>query len=309
MAKQLRRQALLSLLQHLEATGYDFVTPTPSACQTNLARRRHGSSLRDVLGWSRIFDERAIDPRVGDWLAAADALEPADGGWRSRLRVSRVRGRLYLHSAFPTDGENAVFLGPDSYRFADLILREMTDRAAPYMVFDVGAGTGVGGVTAQQLAPQARIFMSDVNAAALELAEINAAHAGFAPIIVEAPGLDGAPDEIDLIVMNPPYIAGAKGHVYKDGGDLHGARLSLDWILEAARRLPEGGRAILYSGSAILEGGVDGLRALLGEKLSSSGFTLDYREIDPDVFSDELRRDAYGGVERIAAVAAVITRR
>lgn len=309
MANQVRRRALLNLLQHLEAAGYDFVTPTPSACQANLARRSRGSSLRDLLGWSRILDERAIDPRVGEWLAAADALEPADGGWRSRLRVSRLHGRLFLHSAFPTDGESAVFLGPDSYRFADLISREMADRPAPHMVFDVGAGAGVGGVAAQRRAPQARIFMSDINAAALELAEVNAAHAGFAPIIVQAPGLDGAPDEVDLIVMNPPYIAGAAGHVYKDGGDLHGARLSLDWTLEAARRLPAGGRAILYTGSAILEGGCDRLQAMLDEKISRSGFALDYREIDPDVFSEELRRDAYDGVERIAAVAAVITRR
>lgn len=309
MANQVRRRALLSLLRYLEAARYDFVTPTPAACQANLARQSRGSGLRDALGWSRIFEEQALDPRIVEWLAAADALEPAGGGWRSRLRVSRLHGRLYLHSAFPTDGECAVFLGPDSYRFADLILREMADRPAPHIVFDVGAGAGVGGVTAQQLAPQARIFVSDVNAAALELADINATHAGFAPIIVQAPGLEGAPDEIDLIVMNPPYIAGAAGHVYKDGGDLQGARLSLDWALEAMRRLPAGGRAILYSGSAILDGGFDRLKALLRENISASGFTLEYREIDPDVFSEELRREAYRGVERIAAIAAVITRR
>jgi hypothetical protein len=42
--------------------------------------------------------------------------------------------------------------------------------------------------------------------------------------------------------------------------------------------------------------------------VEGAGCLLRYRELDPDIFSGELRRAAYADVERIAAVGAVITR-
>lgn len=65
---------------------------------------------------------------------------------------------------------------------------------------------------------------------------------------------------------------------------------------------------ILYTGSAILDGGVDQRAHALAEAAAAAGCTLRYAELDPDIFSGELRRDAYRDVERIAAVGAVITR-
>lgn len=63
------------------------------------------------------------------------------------MRVSTVHGRLFLHSAFLTDSSDAVFLGPDTYRFADLIAAEI-GRAPVNRLLDLGAGAGVGGILA-----------------------------------------------------------------------------------------------------------------------------------------------------------------
>ncbi len=41
--------------------------------------------------------------------------------WRSRVRWSSLGDLLLVHSAWPTDSSDAVFFGPDSYRFAQLI--------------------------------------------------------------------------------------------------------------------------------------------------------------------------------------------
>ena len=41
---------------------------------------------------------------------------------------------------------------------------------------------------------------------------------------------------------------------------------------------------------------------------SDAGCTMAYREIDPDVFGEELERPAYRDVERIAAIGAVFRR-
>jgi methylase of polypeptide subunit release factors len=215
---------------------------------------------------------------------------------------------LFLHSAFPADTPDAVFLGPDSYRFADLIVAELSRGGAVRSILDVGAGTGVGGVIAGGCRPDAAVILSDLNPSALVLAEANAAAARTEVRVVEASGLEGAPAQLDLIVANPPYVAGQSGRTYKDGGDLHGARLSLDWAIEGMKRLAPEGRMILYTGSAILDGGEDVLRDMLRKAVDANGFTLAYRELDPCVFPGELRRAVYADVERIAAVGAVISR-
>ena len=50
----------------------------------------------------------------------------ADGdGWRSALRVSSLGDQLYFHSAYPTCEPNAVFFGPDTYRFLRALQAEL----------------------------------------------------------------------------------------------------------------------------------------------------------------------------------------
>ncbi len=297
-----------ALLRGLARCGYDFVTPTPSTCRRMFERPPSGApTLRDIFGWSRVFSEADIEEDLLEALRTGDLIQDlGDGTLRSRVRVSTVHGRLFLHSAFPANAADAVFLGPDSYRFADLVAAEISPTVRS--VLDIGAGAGVGGLVAARYAPAAAVTLTDVNPRALALAAANAAHAGVRATLVRACGLDGVPGRFDLIIANPPYIAGAAGYTYKDGGDLHGARLSLEWARQGMQRLAPGGAMVLYTGSAILRGGTDELGRRLEAIAAEEGFSLRYRELDPDIFSGELRRSAYDGVERIAAVGAVIAK-
>ena len=79
------------------------------------------------------------------------------------------------------------------------------------------------------------------------------------------------------------------------------------WAEEAMRRLTPRGCMLLYTGSAIVDGG-DPFRERLDALAREHDCSLEYEEIDPDIFGDELTRDAYAGVERLAAVGAVIRR-
>ena len=72
---------------------------------------------------------------------------------------------------------------------------------------------------------------------------------------------------------------------------MHGAALSLDWALAAARRLAPGGRMLLYTGSAIVDG-EDRLEAALRARLPA-GCTLRYAELDPDIFGEQLDEPGY----------------
>lgn len=296
--------ALFALLQLLRTRGYGFITPTPATHGRVVARPNRGEarSLEDVLGWSLPFAPDLLDAELLDLLRTADAVGPAgEGRLRAAIRVSSLKGQLYLHSAYPTDAEDSVFFGPDSYRFAGLIAAELGEGAGH--VVDIGTGAGVGAIVAGGIRPDARITMTDVNPKALRLAAINARAACVPAVAVESGDLAQVEDPIDVALANPPYIIDQSERAYRDGGGMLGGQVSLDMARMALARLAPGGRMILYTGSAIVDGR-DGLR----EALEGLGAGLRYREIDPDVFGEELETEAYASVDRIALVAAILTK-
>lgn len=304
-------QALRTLLQALHTLDYQFVTPTPATHARVLARLEvaPGSpNLRAILGWSQAFYwDDDPDGQIVKLLESAGALERGQNGqMRSLIRVSSLDQQLYLHSAFPTTQSDAVFFGPDSYRYAAFLRAELPRLHPSESLVDIGAGSGVGGIVAASLLPGARITLTDINDKALRFARINAAFNGVRAAFVQADALSGVDGAIDCIIANPPYIADPARRAYRDGGGMHGGELSLRWAREAAKRLERGGAFLLYTGSAIV-GGEDKLKAALHEALD--GFDISYREIDPDVFGEELEREDYADVERIAVVGLVAIKR
>lgn len=292
---------LVRLIAALKARGHSFTTITPASHARVLARpdRQAARDLVDVLGWSLPFGEGVVDRELLALLEEADALAPArDGMQRSRLRASTLGGDLYLHSAFPTDAPDSVFFGPDSYRFADLVAAEIGDARR---IVDIGTGAGVGAIVAAKCCPGARVQATDVNPGALHLAAANAEAAGVRIEMVEDDRLDQVDGPIDCALANPPYIIDDSDRAYRDGGGMLGAQVSLEMARMAVERLAPGGRLILYTGSAIVRGH-DALRKALAEL----GCAMQYREIDPDVFGEELAKPAYVEVDRIALVAAVL---
>lgn len=300
-------QALGELLVALDRARYEFVPPTPATHTRVLARpgKTEARDLRDVFGWSLPFAPDLLSTELLDTLERAGALRAeAAGLCKSAVRVSRLRGRLFLHSAFPTADEDAVFFGPDSYRFVDFIVHELPGRRVSRLV-DLGAGSGVGGICAGAVVAGAAVVLLDSNARALAKAAVNARHAGIAVELVEGDALDAVDGPVDLVIANPPYMMDEEDRTYRDGGGMYGGRLSLNWALAGAQRLPVGGAMLLYTGSAIVNGR-DALREALERELPPLGCRVRYQEIDPDVFGEELCKPAYADVERIAAVGAVI---
>jgi SAM-dependent methyltransferase len=299
--------APLALLEGLGEAGYCFVTVTPETHRRVLKRApgRVARDLRDVFGWNLKFEEGLLPLALGAALERSGWLSRAGGYCRSRVRVASLDGRLFLHSAFPTDEADAIFFGPDSYRFVRFLEAELPALPPVRRLVDIGSGSGVGAIMAAARVPNARLAATDINPAALRFARINARHAGVELETVQTSGLEGVEEPIDLVIANPPFVADPAGRLYRDGGDMHGARLSLDWALAAARRVESGGTVLLYTGSAVV-GGRDALREALAGQLPALGCTLRYAEIDPDIFGDLLGEPGYGEVERIAAVGAVI---
>lgn len=307
-----RHNALLALGRALRARDYRFVTVTPETHRRVLARdprpARRESVLRDVFGWSRAFDASLIDEELLMLMRGASVLAPAPGedatrggAFVSRVRFSSLGDRLLVHSAYPTTDADAVFFGPDTYRFCAAIERLTGEWSR---VFDIGCGTGAGGLIAASRARE--VVLGDVNEQALAFARVNAELASVSAETVISDVLASARGSFDLVLANPPYMLDTPGRQYRDGGGNYGEGLALRILEEAIARLAPGGRLLLYTGAPFVDG-IDVFFEAARERLARASVTSSYEELDPDVFGEELDSPDYAAVERIAAVVLTVT--
>lgn len=295
-------ELLLRLLTYLKERHYAFTAVTPATHAVALGREPSGRpGLRDVFGWNRPFAQSDVDPALFALLSDGGILEEREGGYRSALRVASLGTDLFLHSSYPTRDADAVFFGPDTYRFTQFVARHLPS-LSPIEVVDMGTGTGAGGIVIARLAPSASVTLVDTNPVALRLARLNAR---FARVDVETVTSSRVPPSCDIIIANPPYMMDPDGRAYRNGGKLMGGELSLKWARDALNKLLPGGTLLLYTGAAYVEGKAPLLEAL-AELSAGTGATLSIEPIDPDVFGEELAEPAYATVERIAAVGCVL---
>ena len=303
--------ALAALGAALRAQDYRFITVTP-ATHRRVNRRPENEwalDLRGVLGWSRPFREGVLPAATEALLLEAGLLaDCGDGGKRALVRASTIGDRLYFHSAWPTCDDDAVFFGPDTYRYAGALERAL---ASPLLgrphdtirkAVDIGCGAGPGAIELALQCPQATVYGADINDDALALARINAevnGAAGLKPCRSNL--LDGIEGDFDLVMSNPPFILDPDELPYRHGGGQHGAQLSIDIVRTGLERLRPGGSLLLYTGVAIVEG-EDGFLTAIRPLLDEACSAWRYEELDPDIFGGQLGCEGYENVERIAAV-------
>ena len=311
-AQSFADRTLLELGRRLIADHYHFVTPTPLTHERVYQRLATplAKDMRDVFGWSMPF-EHSLFP--ADELADLEraGIVGRDGAlWRSAVRWSSLEGMLFAHSAYPTSQTDAIFFGPDSYRFAQLIDAHLQRCFEPVRrVVDIGCGAGVGALIAARSRQEAEVLAVDINPGALRLSAVNAELAGLNNVAVYHSDVLGSVDgQFDLIIANPPYMNDSQQRAYRHGGGALGEGLSLRIVRESLPRLGLGASLVLYTGVAMVAGHDPFLERVL-PLVSGDAFGWSYRELDPDVFGEELLKPGYERVERIAVVALTVTRR
>ncbi len=304
--------ALIRVAEAVRDTGYRFTTITPASHALVNARpcNLEARTLADVLGWSRPFRIDVMPERLSGLMAEAGLLERQRALWRSKVRFSTLNGDLFVHSAFPTTARDAVFFGPDTCKFVDAINAWLAGGEQPiHRAADVCAGAGPGAITIAKAFPAAEILMLDINPKAVQFAAVNAAAAGRDNAwAVTSDLFSNAPGCFDLIVAHPPYLIDAGARAYRHGGGPLGAGLTLKILRELIDRLSPGGTLLLFTGVAMAEGG-DPFFAAASEALDCAGLEWTYREVDPDVFGEELAREPYQTTDRIALVVLTATRK
>ena len=306
----INRQLIL-LLHYLHMHEYQFTTISPASHQLVNSRSCNliGNSLTDIFGWNRTFTLELIDSDLRDLMQSAEILQEVDNGWKSQYRVSYLDKLLFYHSAFPTIENDAVFFGPDTYRFARSLQHFLMQHTqAIHNAVDIGTGSGVGAALIAIAAPEANVIALDINQAALNLARINFAAADITKIsVMQSNLLNKVDGNFDLIVANPPYLLDESQRTYRHGGGDMGAGLSLEIVDLALTRLNPNGVLLLYTGVAIIDGYDAFLNAVM-QKLEFAQANYTYSEVDPDIFGEELAKDAYANVDRTAAVILIVNK-
>jgi methylase of polypeptide subunit release factors len=302
---------LVQLGRLLRERGYRFTTVTP-ATHRRVNRRPENAwaqDLRGVFGWSRSYREDVLPPEIEALLVESGLRGETDRagghGHRARVRASTIGKQLYFHSAWPTDDDDAVFFGPDTYRYVAALRRALASdllRRPVRRAVDIGCGAGPGAIELALCCPGATVYGTDINQDALALTGINAELNGATQLIpCHSNLLDGVDGHFDVVMSNPPYILDADELPYRHGGGEHGAELSIRIVKTGLARLQPGGSVLLYTGVAIVDG-VDRFLRAVRPLLEETCKEWRYEELDPDVFGGQLDCEGYEQVERIAAV-------
>ena len=222
--------SLLRLGRFLQESDYRFTTGSPATHTRVNARpgNQWARSTEDVLGWSRPFRAGVLPADLIELMQASGALREHGEGWRSKIRASTLDDALFFHSAYPTTESDAVFFGPDTYRFAGAIQRHLAAGQPVRRAVDIGCGAGPGAVLVGRARPDAKVIAVDINDQALRYTRVNAALAQTENVVAQwSDLLDSVDGEFDLMVANPPYLLDRDQRVYRHGGGGLGEGLSL----------------------------------------------------------------------------------
>ena len=223
--------------------------------------------LADILARSRT------------WLLAHDDAElSTEQASHLRARLARrasgeplayLLGEKEFHGLMLKVDSNVLVPRPDTEVLVDWALALLAGMERP-IVADLGTGSGAIALAVKHARPLATVAATDVSAAALGVARANAQRLALDIEFIEGSWWQAVPQRrFQLVLSNPPYIAGGDVHLaalthepalaLTPGGDGLGALRSI--VAGAAAHLEPGGWLLLEHGF----GQADVVQALLRE--------------------------------------------
>lgn len=225
-----------------------------------------GHVLKRDRGWLLAHDDATLDEmqqrQLGELLARRAGGEP----------LAYLVGEKEFHGLTLRVSPAVLVPRPDTETLVDWAL-ELLPSSQPATVLDMGTGSGAIALAVKHHRPQAQITALDASVDALAVARDNATRLQLDIRLLLSHWWDGvAGQRFDMIVSNPPYIAGNDPHL----ADLqHEPQLALTPGgdgLDALRHIVAGAPRHLHRGAwLLLEHGHD-QAAAVSALLHESGF-------------------------------------
>ena len=200
------------------------------------------------------------------WLLAHDDVElSAEQCGHLRAQLARrasgeplayLLGEKEFHGLMLKVNSNVLVPRPDTEVLVGWALELLASMERPSVV-DLGTGSGAIALAVKHASPLATVTATDVSAAALEVARTNAHQLKLDIEFIEGSWWKAVPQRrFQLVLSNPPYIAGGDRHLaalthepalaLTPGGDGLGALRSI--VGSAASHLEAGGWLLLEHG-------------------------------------------------------------
>lgn len=198
--------------------------------------------------------------------------------------VAYIRGMKEFYGSAISVDRRVLIPRPETETLVDLALARITadltgaprDAADPYLVWDVGTGSGAIPVAIaielrrRRYGDAVRFLVSDISGDARDVATLNVVSHGLAHLFTFAEGdlvevAPAPPYPVDLLVANLPYIPAAMvpelpvAASFEPVGALDGGPDGLDLIRRLLPRAPE---AVAPGGALLLEIGSDQAEAM-----------------------------------------------
>jgi release factor glutamine methyltransferase len=249
------------------------------------ARREAGSLLSFVLGKDRTFlISHAEDQLVGDSLERfRESVERRASGEPLQyiVGVQDFFGREFRVTP------DVLIPRPETELLVEAVL-EVVARSARF-VCDIGTGSGCIAISLLCEMSEARAVAVDKSTAAIEIAKLNALKHSVSDRILFAvsdcfDSLDSSQYQFDLVVSNPPYVAGAMleglQREVRDHEPLVALSPGLDGLTMIRRLLLEAPAFLKNNGHMVMEIGFD-----QGEEVERlvGAAVWDLLEIKPDL--------------------------
>ena len=136
--------------------------------------------------------------------------------------IAYILGKKGFHNIELQVGPGVLIPRPETELLVEIALAEITKLNKPSKVLDLGTGSGAIALSIASATPLASLLATDRSAEALAIARQNAA---FLNLTDRVQFLQGSwygalvkPDQFEVIVSNPPYIANQDPHLTQ--GDL-----------------------------------------------------------------------------------------
>ncbi|WP_425261690.1 peptide chain release factor N(5)-glutamine methyltransferase [Rubrivivax sp. RP6-9] len=222
--------------------------------------------LQRSRAWLLAHDDAVLAP------AQAAAFEAALARRAAGEPLAYIVGEKEFHGLALAVSPAVLVPRPETELLVDWALELLAGQAAP-TVADLGTGSGAVALAVRHRCPAARLTATDASPAALAVARANAERLGLPLQLAAGSWWQALPGQVfDLVLSNPPYIAGDDHHLPALAHEPRQALTPEGDGLQALRAIVAGAPDHLHAGGwLLLEHGFDQAGAVQA-LLAAAGF-------------------------------------